>query len=160
MVTTELFNDTYEIQSQIGKGGMSTVYLARHKRLHTSWAMKKVAKNQITRFDFLAEANILKRLQHPMLPRIIDIFEDDEYIYIVEDFVQGITLGAHVSVVQFKCVVVYADQRQILCLQGVVGQGIFAGIERTIKSRFIGFFIDLECLRSFASQPQSQSAAG
>lgn len=86
------FNDTYEIKSVIGKGGMSTVYLAEHKRLHTRWAVKEVRKQQGARFDFLAESNILKRLQHPMLPRIVDIFEDRDCIYIVEDFVEGITL--------------------------------------------------------------------
>ena len=86
------FNDTYEIKSLIGKGGMSTVYLAEHKRLHTRWAVKEVRKQQGTRFDFLAESNILKRLQHPMLPRIVNIFEDTENIYIVEDYVEGITL--------------------------------------------------------------------
>lgn len=87
------FNDTYEIRSVIGQGGMSTVYLAEHKRLHTRWAVREVRKNQGARFDFLAESNILKRLQHPMLPRIVDIFEDAESIYIVEDFVEGITLA-------------------------------------------------------------------
>lgn len=86
------FNDTYEIKSIIGKGGMSTVYLAEHKRLHTRWAVKEVRKQQGARFDFLAESNILKRLQHPMLPRIVDIFEDQDCIYIIEDFVEGITL--------------------------------------------------------------------
>lgn len=86
------FNDTYEIKSIIGKGGMSTVYLAEHKRLHTRWAVKEVRKQQGARFDFLAESNILKRLQHPMLPRIVDIFENQDCIYIVEDFVEGITL--------------------------------------------------------------------
>lgn len=91
-MTATLFNDTYEIKSIIGKGGMSTVYLAEHKRLHTRWAVKEVRKQQAARFDFLAESNILKRLQHPMLPRIVDIFEDNRSIYIVEDFVEGVTL--------------------------------------------------------------------
>ena len=89
---TTTFNDTYEIKGLIGKGGMSTVYLAEHKRLHTRWAVKQVKKEQGARFDFLAESNILKRLQHPMLPRIVDIFEDEASIYIVEDYVEGITL--------------------------------------------------------------------
>ena len=69
MATT--FNDTYEIRSVIGKGGMSTVYLAEHKRLHTRWAVKEVRKEQGARFDFLAESNILKRLQHPMYNRYL-----------------------------------------------------------------------------------------
>lgn len=86
------FNDTYEIVSMIGKGGMSAVYLARHKRLQTRWAVKVIQKQQGARFDFLAESNILKRLQHPMLPRIVDIFENSEQVLIVEDFVEGITL--------------------------------------------------------------------
>lgn len=86
----QTFSDTYEIKSVVGRGGMSTVYRAEHKRLHTRWAVKQVAKDQ--NFDFLAETNILKKLQHPMLPRIVNIFEDDLYIYIVEDFVEGDTL--------------------------------------------------------------------
>lgn len=91
-MTTTLFNDTYEIKSIIGRGGMSTVYLAEHKRLHTRWAVKEVCKQQGAKFDFLAESNILKRLKHPMLPTIVDIFEDPVNIYIVEEFVEGITL--------------------------------------------------------------------
>ena len=86
------FNDTYEIKYMIGRGGMSAVYLAEHKRLHTRWAVKAIRKQQAARFDFLAESNILKRLQHPMLPRIVDIFESSDQVLIVEDFVEGITL--------------------------------------------------------------------
>ena len=88
------FNDTYEIRSVIGRGGMSTVYLAEHKRLHTCWAVKEVRKAQGARFDFLAESNILKNLDHRMLPRIVDIFEDESAVYIVEDYVKGITRQA------------------------------------------------------------------
>lgn len=91
-MTKTIFNGTYEIQSVIGRGGMSTVYLAEHERLHTKWAVKEVHKQQGVKFDFLAESNLLKRLQHPMLPRIVDIFEDEESIYIVEDYVEGQSL--------------------------------------------------------------------
>lgn len=91
-MTKTIFNGTYEIRSVIGRGGMSTVYLAEHERLHTKWAVKEVHKQQGVKFDFLAESNLLKRLQHPMLPRIVDIFEDEESIYIVEDYVEGQSL--------------------------------------------------------------------
>ena len=43
-----ILNDTYEIKSVIGKGGMSIVYLAEHKRLKTRWAVKEVNKQQGT----------------------------------------------------------------------------------------------------------------
>ncbi len=91
-MTSDTFNDTYELKAVIGRGGMSAVYLAEHKRLHTNWAVKEVRKQQGAKFDFLAESNILKRLNHPMLPRIVDIFENQDCIYIVEDYVEGITL--------------------------------------------------------------------
>ena len=35
---------TYELKGLIGQGGMSRVYLAEHKRLHTRWAVKEVFK--------------------------------------------------------------------------------------------------------------------
>lgn len=85
----QLINNTYRILEIIGKGGMSTVYKAEHVRLGTIWAVKQVSKNQKAKFDFLAEANILKKLQHPMLPKIVDIFEDNHYLYVVEDYVAG-----------------------------------------------------------------------
>lgn len=116
---TTTFNDTYEIKSVIGRGGMSTVYLAEHKRLHTRWAVKEVRKQQGERFDFLAESNILKRLKHPMLPTIVDIFEDPENIYIVEDFVEGITLDALLK--QQKKVVEAMALQWLRDLCGVLG---------------------------------------
>lgn len=85
----ELLNETYEIQRIIGKGGMSVVYLARHRRLNSLWAVKEVRRVQNSRFDFLAEANLLKQLSHPMLPRIADIFDTPEAVYLVEEYVEG-----------------------------------------------------------------------
>lgn len=90
-------NETYEIKSIIGKGGMSTVYLAEHKRLHTLWAVKEVVKKPSSPVDFLAESKILKKLNHPALPQIIDIFETDEKVVIVEDYVEGISLKDYIK---------------------------------------------------------------
>lgn len=87
------FDQTYEVLSTIGKGGMGSVYLAKHKRLGTLWAIKEVNKSVGAQVDLLAEANILKRLNHPALPRIIDIFEDEAAIFIVEDYIEGIPLN-------------------------------------------------------------------
>ena len=87
-----VINSTYEILEEIGKGGMSVVYKARHIRLNTVWAVKEVHRSEKENIDLLAEANILKKLNHPSLPRIVDIFEDEKNIYIVEDFVTGDSL--------------------------------------------------------------------
>jgi serine/threonine-protein kinase len=88
----KLINNTYEILDEIARGGMSTVFRARHLRLNTVWAIKQVSRKQYPNFDFLAESNILKRLDHPMLVRIVDIFEDADNVYIVEDYIKGTDL--------------------------------------------------------------------
>lgn len=87
-----LFNGRYKVIKSIGKGGMSTVYLAQNVSLGTMWAIKVIEKKSRSGFDLLAEPNILKKLNHPALPRIIDIEEDSKYLYIVEDYIEGISL--------------------------------------------------------------------
>ncbi|MCR5795349.1 MAG: serine/threonine protein kinase [Solobacterium sp.] len=83
----QILNNTYEIQEFIGSGGMSTVFRARHIRLGIDVAVKSVRKNQTV--NLLAEVNILTRLNHPNLVRVIDIFEDERLLYIVMDYVEG-----------------------------------------------------------------------
>lgn len=86
------YEQSYQILSTLGKGGMGSVYLARHLRLGTLWALKEIYKSGSGQIDLLAEANMLKRLSHPALPRIIDIYEDADCIYIVEDYIEGVSL--------------------------------------------------------------------
>lgn len=82
----------------IGQGGMSKVYLAMDRRLNKQWAIKEVTKNDRDRNNIhvvqsaMAEANMLKRLDHPSLPRIVDIIEDESKIYVVMDYVEGESL--------------------------------------------------------------------
>lgn len=42
----QILNDTYEILDFIGKGGMSSVFKARHIRLDTVVAVKTVRKDR------------------------------------------------------------------------------------------------------------------
>ena len=87
-----LFNGKYKTLNLIGSGGMSKVYLAESTSLGTKWAIKAVDKKKHTEYDLLAEPNILKKLNHPSLPRIIDIEEDENNLYIIEDYIDGTSL--------------------------------------------------------------------
>lgn len=91
-MTQDLFDNKYKIERVLGKGGMGTVYLARNVKLGTLWAIKQVNKNVGENVDLLAEPNMLKKLNHPSLPRIFDIIEDEESIYIIEDYIEGDSL--------------------------------------------------------------------
>lgn len=74
----------YEILREIGKGGMSVVYLAMDTHLNKQWAVKEIRKrgsgknDEIVVNSLLAEANLMKRLDHPALPRIVDIKHFDK----------------------------------------------------------------------------------
>ncbi len=95
----QLIDGKYEILTLIGKGGMSRVYLARDQRLNKQWAVKEIQKNardendEVVSQSAIAEANMIKSLDHPYIVRITDIIEYEDVIYIVEDFVEGQTLG-------------------------------------------------------------------
>ena len=85
----------YEILKLIGQGGMSKVYLAMDKRLNKQWAVKEIEKrardrnNEIIIQSAIAEANMIKKLDHPSLPRIVDIIENPEVIYVIMDYIEG-----------------------------------------------------------------------
>lgn len=88
----------YEILTEVGRGGMSIVYLARDNRLNKQWAVKEIKKTSNGKNDdivvnsLLAEANLMKRLDHPALPRIVDIIDDGETIYVIMDYIEGQSL--------------------------------------------------------------------
>lgn len=90
-----LIEGKYEILKMIGKGGMSEVYLAMDKNLNKQWAVKEIQKkawdknNQVVVQSALAEANMMKRLDHPCLPRIVDIIDKDDVIYVIMDYIEG-----------------------------------------------------------------------
>lgn len=92
MISDKVFEGKYEIIKQLGSGGMSTVYLARNVRLGSLWAIKVGNKKKNEKIDLLAEPNIMKNLNHPGIARVFDIVEDDENIYIIEDYIEGVTL--------------------------------------------------------------------
>jgi serine/threonine protein kinase len=88
----DLFKRKYKIHKILGSGGMGKVYLAENINLGTFWAIKEVHKQEVSELDFLAEANILKKLSHPALPRIFDVIEEEDRIFVIFDYIEGTPL--------------------------------------------------------------------
>lgn len=93
-----IIDGKYKILNEIGRGGMSIVYLAMDERLNKQWAVKEIRKkgngknDEIVVNSLLAEANLMKKLDHPSLPRIVDIIDNGVTIYVVMDYVEGQSL--------------------------------------------------------------------
>ncbi len=79
----------YRLVRKIGSGGTAEVFLAEHVALGNAWAVKMLAVSDGTLDEHLKEAGILKRLNHPMLPRIADIIRTGSHICIVMDYLRG-----------------------------------------------------------------------
>jgi streptogramin lyase/predicted Ser/Thr protein kinase len=94
LIGTELAG--YRIQSVVGKGGMSVVYLAEHERLHRKAALKvlapELAENESFRDRFLRESEIAAQLDHENVIPIFDAGEADGVLYIAMRYVEGTDL--------------------------------------------------------------------
>lgn len=87
----------YLIIQELGKGGTARVYLAEHLRLKSYRAIKCIHKCHPLYDSQLKEAQILKSLKHSCIPIIYDIEEDENGSYIVEEYIEGVTLDTYIS---------------------------------------------------------------
>jgi len=96
--TGETLRGRYRIRRIIGQGGMGCIYLADDLRLEgRQCALKEVEHDktlppkmvQEARDQFLREATVLARLDHPNLPKVSDFFTNGPRDYLVMDFIPG-----------------------------------------------------------------------
>lgn len=96
----------YQVMSVLGCGAMGAVYLANDKRLIGRRCAVK--ENRLdpsasadvqaqSRDQFLAEASVLARLDHPGLPKVSDYFIEGEREYLVMDYVEGEDLDSRLQ---------------------------------------------------------------
>lgn len=93
-----LIDGKYKVLNKIGQGGMSVVYLAMNEKVNKQWAIKEVRKEGVKDFDvvkqsLIAELELLKKLNHPSLPSIVDVIETEGTFLIVMDYIEGIPLN-------------------------------------------------------------------
>src|SRR5688500_2501648 len=91
----------YRILSKIGEGGMGQVYKAEDTKLGRHVALKLLApestRDLTAKRRLLAEAQSASVLNHPNIVTIYSIEEADGLDFIVMEFVEGETLGAHIA---------------------------------------------------------------
>lgn len=115
----EVIENKYEILTEIGRGGMSVVYLAMDRRLNKQWAIKEIktqvndANNEIVIQSLITEANLMKKLDHAALPRIVDIIDHKSTLYVVMDYIEGNSLNKVLEeqgAIEQKVVIEWAKQ--------------------------------------------------
>lgn len=80
----------YDLGREIGKGAYGVVYEGIEKETKQLRAIKKIYKDNIKNEQrFFNELTALKTLDHPHIIKLFEIFEDDENIYLVQEFCSG-----------------------------------------------------------------------
>ena len=106
----------YDLEREIGRGGMGIVYLARDKRLKRQVAVKllppELAFRSEIRSRFLREAETAAGLSHPNIVPIYSVDEREGLVYFVMGFVDGDNLAKRLS---DRGPMDVGDVRRILC---------------------------------------------
>ncbi len=97
----QVLAQTFELDREIGRGGMGIVYLARDRRLKRPVAIKVLPPELSFRSDirsrFLREAETAAQLSHPNIVPIFTVDERGGLVFFVMAYVDGDTLAKRVS---------------------------------------------------------------
>ena len=93
----KIIDARYSVQKLIGRGGFYTTYLVQNVKNNQLLAMKVCDKtnrnyNPTIRENILQEPHMMMKLKHSAIPVVVDIIEDEESIFIVREYVEGVTL--------------------------------------------------------------------
>ena len=84
--------DKYEVKQKIGKGKFGLVKCGINKETKMPVAIKIMAKKNMDKSDLelaKVEIDILKIGQHPNIIKLYDIYENENYIYIIMEYCSG-----------------------------------------------------------------------
>ncbi|MEZ6129080.1 MAG: protein kinase [Planctomycetaceae bacterium] len=84
----------YVIQAEVGAGAHGRVYRAHHKDRPNVTVAVKVIADRGNRDRLLLEPELLARLHHPGIVRLLDYFIDEPNLVVVLEYVDGETLEA------------------------------------------------------------------
>jgi tRNA A-37 threonylcarbamoyl transferase component Bud32/tetratricopeptide (TPR) repeat protein len=85
----------FELIERLGIGGFGSVWKARDKELDRTVAIKlpRQALSSDEQEKFFREARAAAQLRHPNIVSVHEVGRDGDSVYIVSDFVRGVTLG-------------------------------------------------------------------
>ena len=86
----------FELVNEVGKGAFGSVWRGKDPKLDRSVAIKIPRKGQLNAAEseqFFREARAAAQLKHPNIVPVHEIGRDGDTIYIISDFVQGVSLA-------------------------------------------------------------------
>ena len=82
--------DLYDVVKQLGKGGYGKVYEVKNKKTGEIRACKHLSKLNVKDLDkFRREIEIMKKMDHPNIIKIYEVFESERSLYIIMEECKG-----------------------------------------------------------------------
>ncbi len=88
------FAGEYDIIDTLNRSENTSVLLVRHKTLGSLRVMKLI-KRQEEKGKLLFEASLLDKLRHPGIPVLYDYGETEDYVFLIEEYVNGEPLNEY-----------------------------------------------------------------
>jgi len=136
-----IIGNTYCLSHIIGEGKFGTIWKAKHIKTKKKVAIKVIAKKKIKgtkcsskniKKKLIREIDIMKLCDHPHIVKYFDHYEDDNFYYIVMEYVKRGDLFEHIK--EKKCLCIEAAKkifRQLIsCIEYCHGNLI---VHRDIK---------------------------
>ncbi|MBI5934557.1 MAG: serine/threonine protein kinase [Chloroflexi bacterium] len=154
----------YEIKSELGRGGMATVYKAYDPRFEREVAVKVLPPEMLHadpnfRLRFQREAKIIAQLEHPSIVPVYDVGEENNQPYFVMRYMNGGSLAERIK----KSVYSIDDATRLLehiapGLDEAHAKGI---VHRDLKPSNILFTAkEIPCISDFGIAKLSEAEAG
>ncbi|MBR1571116.1 MAG: protein kinase [Lachnospiraceae bacterium] len=90
--------DKYETVYTVYESSATKIVLIRNRLTDEFFILKMICKSSNLAFpNYFSEAELLEGLSHPAIPSVIDRYEDDGYIYLVEEYVSGESLRQYLQ---------------------------------------------------------------
>lgn len=117
--------ESYKLIKEIGRGGTATVYFAENKKTNAKVIIKHGVyddsiSGQYIKEAFETEKNILSKNPFMFLPALIDYYCDSNNIYLIESYLEGISLRDMISsdleLSKKEIVNIFIDVAKLLCI--------------------------------------------
>ena len=92
----------YDFHALLGRGSFAKVHLTTRKKTKEKFAVKTVEKAKLMEKDrnmqlFTNEIHILRRLNHPNIIKIYEVYDSELYVHLVLEYIKGGDLLSHLQ---------------------------------------------------------------
>lgn len=102
-----ILGEKYVVIKALREVDIGQVYLCKDIKFKGLWIIREIKNGLKKDFNILSQPNILKKLSHPCVARIIEAFYEKNNFYIVQQYIQGQTLENYVKKNKLQAEVIF-----------------------------------------------------